>query len=146
MTHYRSPRHCDIGRIVKLRMRIATAVLIGSSLALSGCGSDSDEPSAEPTTATPSESPSASASPTTDVPATAKDLIGDWSDPDAEWTVHFKDDGTFVEDYQGVSDFRVGKYDLTNGEVSLIGDDGNTDKGAVEGDTLVFKLGTLARK
>jgi hypothetical protein len=125
-------------------MRIATAVLVGSSLVLSGCGSSSDEPSDEPTSASPSESPSASATP--EVPASAEDLVGDWNAPGAEWTVHFKDDGTFVEDYQGVTDFRVGKYELTDGTVSLIGDDGNTDKGAVEGDTLVFKLGTLSRK
>jgi hypothetical protein len=125
-------------------MRIATAVLMGSSLALSGCGSSSDEPTDEPTSASPSASESASA--TSEVPATADDLVGDWTAPSAEWTVHFKDDGTFVEDYQGVTDFRVGTYEIAEGTVSLIGDDGNTDKGAVEGDTLVFKLGTLARK
>ncbi len=126
-------------------MRIATAVLVGSSLVLSGCGSSSDEPSDEPTTsASPSESATTSTTP--EVPAAAEDLVGDWSAPAAEWTVHFKDDGTFVEDYQGVDDFRVGTYELTDGTVSLIGDDGNTDKGAVEGDTLVFKLGTLARE
>jgi hypothetical protein len=127
-------------------MRIATAVLVGSALALSGCGSSSDEPSDESTSASPSASESASASAAPEVPAVAEDLVGDWTAPDAEWTVHFKDDGTFVEDYQGVTDFRVGQYELTDGTVSLIGDDGNTDKGAVEGDTLVFKLGTLARK
>jgi hypothetical protein len=125
-------------------MRIATAVLVGSSLALSGCGSSSDEPSDEPTSSSASASDSPSATP--EVPATAEDLVGDWAAPSAEWTVHFKDDGTFVEDYQGVTDFRVGTYEIADGTVSLIGDDGNTDKGAVEGDTLVFKLGTLARK
>lgn len=125
-------------------MRIATAVLVGSSLALSSCGSSSDEPSDEPTSSSPSASESPSATP--EVPATAEDLVGDWSAPSAEWTVHFKEDGTFVEDYQGVTDFRVGTYEIADGTVSLIGDDGNTDKGAVEGSTLVFKLGTLARK
>ena len=48
--------------------------------------------------------------------------------------------------YQGVKDFRVGKYSLTDGTVNLEGDDGNTDQGTVEGETLVFKLGTLQRK
>ncbi|WP_187271834.1 hypothetical protein [Aeromicrobium terrae] len=125
-------------------MRIATAVLVGSSLALSGCGSSSDEPSEGPTSASPSASESASTTP--EVPATAEDLVGDWTAASAEWTVHFKADGTFVEDYQGVTDFRVGTYEIADGTVSLIGDDGNTDKGAVEGSTLVFKLGTLERK
>jgi hypothetical protein len=66
-------------------------------------------------------------------------------DPAEKWTVHFRDDDTFVEDYQGVEDFRVGKYSIADGTVKLEGDDGNTDEGTVEGETLVFKLGTLKR-
>ena len=89
---------------------------------------------AEPTVATPR------------VPATAADLVGDWQDVKAQWTVHFKDDGTFVEDFQGLTDFRVGKYAISEGVITLIGDDGNADKGAVEGQSLAFKLGTLTRK
>jgi hypothetical protein len=128
-------------------MRIATGALVVAGLTLSGCNSSggSDD---EPTTPS-SSSPTDSASPTPSepaVPETADDLVGDWADPDAQWTVHFKDDGTYVEDFQGVTDFRVGTYEISDGTVSLIGDDGNTDKGAVEGDTLVFKLGTLARQ
>jgi hypothetical protein len=80
------------------------------------------------------------------VPAEAADLVGDWEDTGAKWTVHFRDDDTYVEDYEGVKNFRVGKYSITDGTVSLEGDDGNTDQGSVEGETLVFKLGTLERK
>ena len=36
--------------------------------------------------------------------------------------------------------------DIDGNIVSLIGDDGNTDKGTIEGETLVFKLGTLTRQ
>ena len=59
--------------------------------------------------------------------------------------VHFHKDGTYVEDFEGVTDFRVGTYTVDGTKVSLIGDDGNTDAGTVEGETLKFKLGTLTR-
>lgn len=136
-----------MGRIVKLGMRIATAAIIVPTLALSGCASSggSADDATAPTSATPSESAAPSPSEPV-VPTSAEDLVGDWTAPEAKWIVHFKDDGTYVEDYQGVTDFRVGTYEISEGTVSLIGGDGNTDKGAVEGDTLVFKLGTLARK
>ena len=65
--------------------------------------------------------------------------------PTRSGSVHFRDDGTYVEDYQGVEDFRVGEYSLDGSTVKLEGDDGNTDEGTVEGETLVFKLGTLER-
>jgi hypothetical protein len=124
-------------------MRIATAALLLAALA--GCGtytgsSDDSTPSETATSSTPS--PSA----TTDtLPGEEADLVGDWEDPKEKWTVHFRDDGTYVEDYQGVKDFRVGEYTVENGKVVLEGDDGNTDDGEIEGETLVFKLGTLER-
>ena len=124
-------------------MRIATAAFLLATLA--GCGTYR----AAPTTPAPSETASSSTpSPaaTNAVPAAAADLVGDWEDPAEKWTVHFRDDGTYVEDYQGVKDFRVGKYTIADGTVTLEGDDGNTDEGTIEGETLVFKLGTLERK
>jgi len=78
-------------------------------------------------------------------PTTSADLHGDWSDPAAEWTVHFHEDGTYSSDYQGVKDFLSGTYKLTDGQVQLISGEGDTDLGKVQGDTLVFKLGTLTR-
>jgi hypothetical protein len=129
---------------MKRRMTMATAVAALALVTLSGCGTDANPPAAAPSTS-PSTSPSSttpSADPTT--PA-ASDLAGDWHDVKAQWTVHFHDDGTFVEDFKGLTDFRVGKYTVDGTTVSLIGDEGDTDVGKIEGDTLVFKLGTLTR-
>jgi heat shock protein HslJ len=124
-------------------MRIATAALLLAVLA--GCGtytgsSDDSTPSETASSSTPS------ASATTDaLPEEEADLVGDWEDPKEKWTVHFRDDGTYVEDYQGVKDFRVGEYTVDGDTITLEGDDGNTDEGTIEGETLVFKLGTLER-
>ena len=124
---------------MKRRMTMATVVSAVALAALSGCGSE-ESPKAEPSAST-SSSPSAE-------PSTAEpvDLTGDWGDDDAQWVVHFHADGTYVEDFQGLNDFRVGTYDIDGDTLSLIGDDGNTDKGTIEGETLVFKLGTLTRQ
>jgi hypothetical protein len=117
---------------------------------LTGCGtyngSTDDQRTASASPTSSSTTPTATPTPTSGLPATAADLVGDWEDPGEKWTVHFRDDGTYVEDYQGVKDFRVGTYSITDGAVKLEGDDGNTDQGTVEGETLVFKLGTLQRK
>jgi heat shock protein HslJ len=124
-------------------MRIATAALLLAVLA--GCGtytgsSDDSTPSETASSSTPS------ASATTDtLPEEEADLVGDWEDPKEKWTVHFRDDGTYVEDYQGVKDFRVGEYTVDGDTITLEGDDGNTDEGTIEGETLVFQLGTLER-
>lgn len=128
---------------MKKRMAIATFALVIGAFTLSGCAAE-DPPSAKSTaTATATTEPTPTTPP---VPASAKDLVGDWQDVKAKWLVHFKDDGTYVEDFEGITDFRVGTYTVTDGVVSLIGDDGNTDKGAVEDQALKFKLGTLTRK
>lgn len=125
-------------------MRIATAALLLAVLTACGpFGGGSDDPSPSASESTSASSPSPSA--TNTMPEAAADLVGDWEDPEAEWMVHFRDDGTFVEDYQGVEDFRVGKYTIDGDTVKLEGDEGNTDEGTVEGETLVFKLGTLER-
>ncbi|KRC64365.1 hypothetical protein ASE12_06040 [Aeromicrobium sp. Root236] len=125
-------------------MTMVTAIVGLALLGLGACGT-SDEPADKPTPTetTTSSSPSAPTSDPTEEPASG--LTGDWHDVDAKWVVHFHDDGTYVEDFEGVKDFRVGTYDIDGATVSLIGDDGNTDKGTIEGDTLVFKLGTLTR-
>ena len=47
--------------------------------------------------------------------------------------MHFEEDGTFTEDFEGLTDFRVGKYEVEGDIVRLIGDDGNTDEGKVIG-------------
>lgn len=125
---------------MKMRMAIATFALVVGASALTACTGDEPvvtEPTASSTTTAPT------------APATisvAADLVGDWEDPDAEWTVHFKDDLTFIEDFKGVEGFRVGEYTLEGDEVTLKGGDGNPDKGKVEDQKLVFNLGTLTRK
>jgi len=126
------------------RMTMVTAIFGLVLLGISGCGKDEapkEEPTASETTTT--------ATPTTPTPEPtiddASDLEGDWQDVDAKWVVHFHDDGTFVEDFDGQKDFRVGKYKVEGTTVSLIGDDGNTDPGKIEGEALKFKLGTLTR-
>ena len=145
MTHYRHSVTVDIGRAVKTRMSIATAAIASVLATLAGCGTyngSTDDPTTSSET-TSSSSPSPVA--TNATPEAAVDLVGDWEDPDEKWIVHFRDDGTYVEDYQGVKDFRVGEYSIEGDTVKLEGDDGNTDEGTVEGETLVFELGTLER-
>jgi hypothetical protein len=125
------------------RMTMVTAITSLALLGLGACGKSddpSDQPTARETTTTSATTPTTE--PTSD---TAASLVGDWHDVDAKWVVHFHDDGTYVEDFQGVTDFRVGTYAVEGSTVSLIGDDGNTDKGTITDDTLVFKLGTLTR-
>lgn len=134
---------------MKLRMALATSVLVGGTFALSGCsipGTDKTdpEPTATTSTATPTETTTTPSAPATI--STAADLVGDWQDAEVPWVVHFKDDGTYSEDYKGLKDFRVGTYTVTGTDVSLIGGDGDTDKGSIDGDSVVFRLGTLTRK
>ncbi len=125
---------------MKLRMTLATGLVVAALVTLSGCNGSSDD-------ATPGVSPSASTSATPTAPATPDkaSLVGTWEDTDAEWVVHFNADGTFVEDFQGLKDFRVGTYEVSDDTVSLIGDDGNTTTGEIVGVTLAFRLGTLTR-
>ena len=144
MTHYRHSVTVDIGRAVKTRMSIATTAIASVLATLAGCGTytgSSDDPTSSETTDSSTPSPVA----TNATPEAATDLVGDWEDPKEKWVVHFRDDGTYVEDYQGVKDFRVGEYSIEGDTVKLEGDDGNTDEGTVEGATLVFELGTLER-
>ena len=135
------------------RMTVATSVAAGLTAlgVLAGCGSD-EKPSApltQPTqtSAAPTEAPTTAPTQTqgSQSPASAADLVGDWSDKAAQWTVHFKDDGSYTMDYQGVDDFTSGKYSIAGGKVTLAGGDGDTSRGTVKDDGIVFKLGTLTR-
>ena len=131
---------------MKLRMTMAT-VLTGAVLALAaGCGSDSSDGPSTDATASPTPSASISEAPSVDPqdPA-AVELRGDWEIPSEQYTLHLVEDGTFVEDFEGVTDFRTGKYKVDGDTISLVGDDGNTDKGKIVGDTLEFTLGTANR-
>jgi hypothetical protein len=127
-------------------MTMATA-LTGAVLALAaGCGSDSSDGPSTDATASPTPSATISEAPSVDPqdPA-AVELRGDWEIPSEQYTLHLVEDGTFVEDFQGVTDFRTGKYQVDGDTISLVGDDGNTDKGKIVGDTLEFTLGTANR-
>ena len=138
---------------MKLRMTMATGLAALLLAALGGCGKSGDN-SPEPSpnagttssaTPTATSTTSTATAPGASTPSTAADLVGDWHDKAAQWTMHFHKDGTFIEDFQGLKDFRVGRYTFDGRTISLIGDDGNTDEGTVQGDTLVFKLGTLTK-
>ena len=127
------------------RMTMVTAIVAVALLGLGACGKGND-PADKPTsgeTTTTGSPTTPTTEPTSDA---ASGLVGDWHDVEAKWVVHFHEDGTYVEDFEGVTDFRVGRYAVDSSKVSLIGDDGNTDTGKIEGETLVFKLGTLTRK
>ncbi len=133
------------------RMSRATGVAALVLVTVAACGTDDgpgtpegSSPSPSASSSTPSASPS-SAAPTED-PATAADLAGTWRDDAKDWTVTFRADGTFTEDFQGVPKFRTGDYEVSDGVVQLIGGDGNTDRGTVKDGTLVFRLGTLVRQ
>lgn len=128
---------------MKVRMTLATAVTGAVLMTLTACGSEgSDAPQTSPTT------PSATISEAPDVdpqdPA-AVALRGDWQIPSEQYVLHLVEDGTFIEDFQGVLDFRTGKYKVDGDTLSLVGDDGNTDKAKITGDSLEFTLGTATR-
>ena len=130
---------------MNLRMTMATALASVTLTVLTGCGKSADNTPEPAPNAGTSSSATPSADPSTSSTPKAGDLTGDWHDTKAQWTVHFHQDGTYVEDFQGLTNFRVGTYKVDGDTVSLIGDDGDTDKGTVTGDTLVFRLGTLTR-
>ena len=112
---------------------IATVLLSG----LAGCAKDEPSTSPAPTSETPS------ATVPSDDPRAA--LVGAWRSNEADWTVRFAADGTFVEDFEGNVDFRRGTYRVEDGIVYLEGDDGNTTEGELHGERINFKLGMLER-
>ncbi|MET0468556.1 MAG: hypothetical protein ABW075_12545 [Aeromicrobium sp.] len=124
------------------RVTLATSVLAIAVLA--GCGSDGEagevtSPTTTPT-ATLSEAPPVDA----DDPA-AVALWGDWQIPSEDYVLHLVEDGTFLEDYMGVTDFRTGKFRVEGDTLTLVGDDGNNDDAKIVGDSLEFTLGTATR-
>lgn len=131
---------------MKARMTMATALTGAILMALSGCGSDGSDGTAASPTSDPAPTATISEAPDVDPedPA-AVELRGDWQIPSEQYVLHLVEDGTFIEDFQGVLDFRTGKYSVDGDTVSLVGDDGNTDKGTIKGDTLEFNLGTATR-
>lgn len=137
-------------------MTVATwAVIAVSTTTLSACGGSDGADQADPgntaTTSTASPPPSPSATPSVDSSDDgAIQIRGDWEAPDADWVVHFQEDGSYSEDFQGITDFRIGTYEVDGETVRLIGDDGNTDDGTVSGSgddlQITFTLGTLTRQ
>ena len=120
--------------------RLAIAAIAASTVvSLSGCARDDAPAASTPTASTAPTSATTSSS-------AAADLVGTWRDAEADWTVHFNAEGTFVEDYQGNKGFRNGQYNVTVTTVTLEGDDGESTEGTITDDTLVFRLGTLVRQ
>jgi len=129
------------------RVTLATAIAGAVLTMLAGCGtSESDGSSGEIPPPSASPTPSISEAPSVDPndPA-AVALRGDWEIKAENYVLHLVEDGTFIEDFQGVVDFRTGKYSVDGDTISLVGDDGNTDDGKIVGDTLEFTLGTATR-
>lgn len=112
---------------------LATVLLAG----LAGCAKDEPATPADPTT------PATSATVPSNDPRAA--LAGSWRADDADWTVHFAEDGTYTEDFEGNVDFRRGTYRVEDVIVYLDGDDGETTEGEISGETINFKLGMLER-
>lgn len=131
---------------MKPRVTVATAAIVVAMTALSACGSDdAPAPVTSPETSAttpPITSQAPSVDPTTEG---AIALRGDWEIPAEDYVLHLIEDGTFIQDYQGVKDFRTGKYSVKGDTISLVGDDGDTDEGKIVDDTLVFTLGTATR-
>lgn len=142
---------------MKTRALAVPAVVLGLILAVAGCGNDADRSSDQPTksaTTTASPTPSAtetapSTTPTPGTSPTAKktekapgkyaSLAGDWEHKDPEfWTLHFKADGTFVEDFDGVEEIRTGTFTVNGSKFLLKGGDGDNSKGTLKGNTLTF--------
>lgn len=124
------------------RMTIPTAVMALAVLA--GCGSDGSAGDVTSPTTTPSATLSEAPDVDADDPA-AVDLWGDWEIPSEDYVLHLIEDGTFVQDYMGVEDFRTGKFSVEGDTITLVGDDGDNDEGTIVGDTLEFTLGTATR-
>jgi hypothetical protein len=132
---------------MKRRMTMATATTAMALAILAGCGSDGSAES-EGKIAPPPTSPSTSLSEAPSVDPNAPGAValrGDWKIEAEDYVLHLIEDGTFVEDFQGVTDFRTGKYTVEGDTIALVGDDGNTDEGKIVGETLEFTLGTATR-
>lgn len=132
---------------MKSRMGLVTVLLCAlTACSVPGMSSEKSEPSPSSSATSPQPSqPSTNDADDDDI--NAETIVGDWTAKEAEWTVHFKSDGTFVEDFQGFEDFRVGRFTVKGDEVTLVGGDGYSDAGTITDDgRLKFKLGTLTRE
>lgn len=131
---------------MKLRVIVATGAIAVTLTTLSACASDDapDAVAAPETSATtaPVTSQAPSVDPDT---AGAMALRGDWEIPSEKYVLHLVEDGTFIEDFDGVKDFLTGKYSVKGDTITLVGDDGNSLTGKIVGDTLVLNLGTATR-
>ena len=115
---------------MSIRIILATS-LLATAGALTACSpASSTDPQPEPT----SQSTEANVA-----------IQGSWRSDAEDWTVHFSEDGTFTEDFQGNLEVRTGTFSVKDGVVTLEGGDGNSDKGTIKGDTIEFRLGTLKR-
>lgn len=130
---------------MKRPMTMATVALGLSLVLLAGCGDNAGtgtgtSPTSSSSATTPSATPTSTATPTG-----AAALRGDWEISAEQYVLHLKDDGSFTEDFQGLTDFRTGTWKVEGDTVSLVGGEGDTDKGKIVGKTLVFTLGTATR-
>ena len=131
---------------MRRRVTLATAIAGAVLALLAACGSDASDGTGGDQT-----KPSATAAPTSATPSTgsqdpaAAALVGDWEIAAEDYVLHLVEDGTFVQDYMGVIDFRTGTYTVDGDTISLVGGDGDTDEGKIVGDTLEFELGTATR-
>lgn len=131
---------------MNLRVTVATSASVLLLAATAACGG-SDAPDAGPTA---SQTPTAQ-EPSTQAPSVdpntegAIAVRGDWEIPSEEYVLHLIEDGTFLEDFQGIRDFRSGKYEVEGDTLRLIGDDGNTDEGTIAGDAIELTLGKATR-
>ncbi len=116
---------------MSIRIIFATFLLFAAGL-LGGCASESSASDPKP-------------APSSETEEAVADLVGSWHDPNVNWTVHFHDDGTFTEDFQGNTDMRSGDFTVEKGVVTLIGGDGNNNSGTIKDETIEFRLGTLTR-
>lgn len=119
---------------------VAAAALM---LGLAACADPDDTGS---TDSTPTATATTSAAPSSVPTSVPDDVVGTWRSDEADWTVHFKADGTFSEDFEGNKDFRTGTYLLDGQKVILEGGDGESNEGTRDGNTIVFRLGTLERR
>lgn len=118
------------------------------------------EASATPTeddTAVPDESdatqPTETASPGDDGASTGTEdpdvasLAGTWATDDNFWVLRLTAAGTFVEDYDGVEEYRSGDFTLDGRDFTLVGGDGNETSGVLRGkNRLVFDDQVLVRQ
>lgn len=122
--------------------RLSVTLAASALVLLAACSNGDDTDPASTSGPTPTE---ATPSATTSQESPTDEFAGTWRAEDVDWTVNLESDGTFTEDFEGNEGVRSGEWAVQAGELQLIGGDGNTDAGTIEGDSIVFRLGTLTR-